>query len=51
MGGQGARLMQMLSAGLGEAFTPEVREAWTTMYGHVAKTMQQCANEPQALAA
>ena len=39
----GAALLDTLSAGLGDGFTPEVREAWTTMYGHVAQTMQQGA--------
>ncbi|RZL35900.1 MAG: hemin receptor [Rubrivivax sp.] len=39
----GAALLDTLSAGLGDAFTPDVREAWTSMYGHVAKTMQQGA--------
>lgn len=36
----GSALLQTLQAGLGDAFTPEVREAWTTLYGHVAQTMQ-----------
>ncbi len=40
----GAALLDTLSAGLGQSFTPEVREAWTAMYGHVAQTMQQGAN-------
>ena len=39
----GAALLDTLAAGLGEGFTPEVREAWTTMYSHVAKTMCQGA--------
>ena len=42
----GAALLDTLSAGLGEGFTPEVREAWTAMYGHVAQTMQQGAAQP-----
>lgn len=46
----GAALLDTLSAGLGEAFTAEVRDAWTALYGHVAQTMQQGA-APQALAA
>ncbi|MDR7269274.1 hemoglobin-like flavoprotein [Pelomonas saccharophila] len=46
----GAALLDTLSAGLGQDFTPEVREAWTTMYGHVAKTMQEGA-ATEALAA
>jgi hemoglobin-like flavoprotein len=45
----GAALLDTLSAGLGDAFTPEVREAWTAMYGHVAQTMRQgAAAEPMA---
>lgn len=40
----GAALLDTLAAGLGEGFTPEVRAAWTTMYGHVAQTMVQGAN-------
>jgi hemoglobin-like flavoprotein len=48
----GAALLDTLSAGLGEGFTPEVREAWTAMYGHVAQTMQQgAAASPEAMAA
>lgn len=47
----GAALLDTLSAGLGDAFTAEVREAWTTMYSHVARTMQQGAAEAQVLAA
>lgn len=39
----GAALLDTLAAGLGDGFTAEVREAWTTMYGHVARTMQQGA--------
>lgn len=42
----GAALLDTLAAGLGASFTPEVREAWTTMYGHVARTMQQGAAQP-----
>jgi hemoglobin-like flavoprotein len=39
----GAALLETLAAGLGDGFTDEVREAWTKMYIHVAKTMQQGA--------
>lgn len=42
----GAALLETLAAGLGEGFTAEVREAWTAMYGHVARTMQQGAAAP-----
>lgn len=40
----GAALLETLAAGLGDAFTPEVREAWTTMYQLVARTMQEGAD-------
>lgn len=39
----GAALLDTLAAGLGDGFTAEVREAWTVMYGHVARTMQEGA--------
>lgn len=39
----GAALLDTLAAGLGDGFTAEVREAWTAMYGHVARTMQEGA--------
>lgn len=44
----GAALLDTLAAGLGDGFTAEVREAWTTMYGHVAQTMQEGAATPAA---
>ena len=47
----GAALLDTLAAGLGDGFTAEVREAWTTMYGHVAQTMQEGAAQPATLAA
>ena len=37
----GAALLWTLEAGLGAAFTPEIREAWTAAYGWIADTMQQ----------
>lgn len=40
----GAALLETLAAGLGDAFTPEVRDAWTTMYQLVARTMQEGAD-------
>ncbi|MFN3302904.1 MAG: globin family protein [Roseateles sp.] len=46
----GAALLDTLCAGLGDGFTPEVRDAWARMYGHVARTMQAGAAQP-ALAA
>lgn len=47
----GAALLDTLAAGLGDGFTAEVREAWTAMYGHVARTMQEGAAQPAAMAA
>jgi hemoglobin-like flavoprotein len=35
----GAALLWTLEQGLGAAFTAEVREAWTTVYGLLANTM------------
>ncbi|MEP7217931.1 MAG: globin family protein [Bacteroidota bacterium] len=35
----GAALLWTLEQGLGEAFTPDVKEAWTIAYGIVAATM------------
>nr|WP_316641126.1 globin family protein [uncultured Roseateles sp.] len=40
----GAALIQTLSDGLGEHFTPEVREAWIAMYGVVSSTMMEAAH-------
>lgn len=39
----GQALLGTLAMGLGEAFTPSVREAWIAMYGVVSKTMQDAA--------
>ncbi len=39
----GAALLWTLEQGLGEAFTPEVREAWAAAYGWLAFTMQRAA--------
>lgn len=36
----GAALLWTLDQGLGAAFTPEVRDAWTRLYGVVALTMK-----------
>jgi hemoglobin-like flavoprotein len=38
-----AALIWTLEKGLGEAFTPEVKEAWVTVYTLLAKTMQDAA--------
>lgn len=42
----GGALLDTLAAGLGEAFTPAVREAWAALYRHVARTMQAGAMAP-----
>ncbi len=39
----GAALLQMLAEVLAEKFTPEVRAAWTGLYGAVADAMQRGA--------
>lgn len=46
----GAALLLTLEQGLGSAFTPEARAAWTELYGVIARTMIEGAQEP-ALAA
>jgi hemoglobin-like flavoprotein len=43
----GQALIKTLSQGLGEAFTPEVADAWAAMYGIVSREMQRAA-QPQA---
>ncbi len=35
----GAALLDTLSVGLGEDFTPEVKEAWATVYGTMSSVM------------
>jgi hemoglobin-like flavoprotein len=40
----GAALLWTLGQGLGEKFTPEVREAWTKTYGILAATMKEAAS-------
>jgi hemoglobin-like flavoprotein len=39
----GAALLWTLEQGLGEAFTPDVRDAWITVYGLLARTMKNAA--------
>lgn len=41
----GAALLWTLGQGLGEAFTPEVKSAWTDVYGLLATTMKDAARE------
>ena len=42
----GRALLDTLEKGLGNEFTPEVREAWTTLYGTVAAVMRKAARQP-----
>ena len=39
----GAALLWTLEAGLGDAFTDEVKDAWATVYGVLADTMKAAA--------
>ena len=41
----GEALLWTLEKGLGSAFTPQVKEAWATVYGLLASTMQNAARE------
>src|SRR5262249_31489827 len=41
----GKALLWTLQKGLGKAFTPEVRDAWTTVYTVLATTMKNAADE------
>lgn len=45
----GAALLWTLGQGLGEGFTTEVEEAWTVVYGILATTMINAANEVEAV--
>lgn len=45
----GAALLWTLEMGLGKGFTPEMKDAWATVYGLLATTMRDAAR--QALAA
>jgi hemoglobin-like flavoprotein len=44
----GAALLWTLEKGLGDAFTPEVRDAWIAVYGLLAGTMKNAANHAMA---
>jgi hemoglobin-like flavoprotein len=44
-------LLWTLATGLGDAFTPEVRDAWATVYWILANTMKEGAAEPLARSA
>jgi len=39
----GSALVFTLEKGLGDAFTPDVKEAWVTTYGVLSKTMKDAA--------
>jgi len=41
----GAALLWTLQSGLGEAFTPEVRDAWASAYSLLSSAMQRAAAE------
>jgi len=41
----GTALLRTLETGLGEAFTPAVREAWSAVYGVLSDTMIQAASD------
>ena len=43
----GTALIGTLAQGLGEAFTPEVQDAWLTAYGIISTTMQAGAREAE----
>ncbi|MBU8545819.1 MULTISPECIES: globin family protein [Roseomonadaceae] len=47
----GAALLDTLEEGLGEAFTPEVREAWAAAYGLLAQVMITAANDEDGVMA
>lgn len=42
----GEALLDTLQAGLGDAFTPELRAAWVDVYGLLAKVMVDAASTP-----
>ena len=42
----GGALLKTLDQGLGEAFTPDVRQAWTDLYGVISGTMLEGARQP-----
>jgi hemoglobin-like flavoprotein len=45
----GTALLWTLEKGLGDAFTPEVKEAWAAVYGVLATTMQNASSKPAAV--
>lgn len=47
----GAAFLWTLEKGLGDAFTPQVKDAWTVTYGTVAKVMIEGAGYPAGVEA
>ena len=47
----GAALLWTFEQGLGDAFTPETREAWATAYGTLASVMIEASREAEEAAA
>ena len=47
----GEALLWTLEQGLGDAFTPALREAWATAYGILAETMRRAAHDAELPAA
>ena len=47
----GAALLWTLEQGLGFDFTPDVREAWVTVYGLLSSAMIAASSEPLSRAA
>jgi nitric oxide dioxygenase len=41
----GAALLWMLEKQLGKDFTPDLKNAWTELYGRISKTMQEIADQ------
>lgn len=46
----GSALLATLAQGLGEAFSPAVRDAWQQVYGLISQTMMAAAAAPQDVA-
>ena len=46
----GAALLWALEQGLGDDWTPEAKDAWTTAYGLIAETMRAAAEQQAARA-
>jgi hemoglobin-like flavoprotein len=44
----GTALLWTLEKGLGEAFAPEVEQAWAAVYGLLATTMREAAHQVAA---